>query len=56
MGDKNTSSKLVENHSSVASQQSTIIELYYGATTDGEIKNINFLMILLDLMMVDLIY
>lgn len=39
MGDKNTSSKLVENHSSVASQQSTIIELYYGATTDGEIKN-----------------
>jgi len=39
MGDKNTSSKLVESETSAASQQVTIIKLYYGCSTDKNTKN-----------------
>lgn len=39
MGKKNVSSQLMESQSSAASQQTDIIELYYGATTDENIKN-----------------
>ena len=39
MSKKNVSSQLMESQSSAASQQTDIIELYYGATSDENIKN-----------------
>lgn len=39
MGKGNKTSQLVDPKSSLQSKQNTIVKLYYGATTDGKIKN-----------------